>query len=77
MDKIMQTLDSWELWENSITSVPFPWQQEALSAQRNHCAPSGSLSKDLSLLYVMFTLTIHGAPKSKHMALYTVVYTTV
>ena len=36
--------------------------------QCSHCAPSGILSKVLSLLCVMFTLTIHGAPKSKHMA---------
>lgn len=45
--------------------------------QRNHCAPSGSLCEDLSLLYVMFTLSTHAAPKSKHMALYAAVYTSV
>ena len=36
--------------------------------QRNHCAPAGRLSKDLSLLYVMFTLTTDAAPKCTHMA---------
>lgn len=36
--------------------------------QRNHCVPRGRLSKDLSLLYVMFTLTTDAAPKCTHMA---------
>ncbi len=61
----------------SITYVSFPWQREALSVQSNHCAPSGHLPKDLSLLYVMFTLTTHAAHKSKHMALYTLLHTSV
>lgn len=56
----MVSLATGGLVSASVTTVPPP-------------SPQGGLSKDLSLLYVMFTLRSHAAPKGKHMALYAVV----
>lgn len=56
---------------NNLCSVSMATCHELCS----HCAPSGTLSKDPSLLYVMFTLRVRSTPKGKHMALYTLVRT--